>query len=122
LGNENELRRLAIDFTSSRSPYSPLHGCVGALDGVLFKISKHADKYPPAKYNCRKGYYALLLQVLVDSRYKVLYVSSKCAGATHDNLAFSVSTLCGTRPSPEGKRDETVSTTPRRSARLRDKG
>jgi DDE superfamily endonuclease len=93
LGNENELRRLAIDFNSSRSPYSPLHGRVGALDGVLFKISKPADKYHPAKYYCRKGYYAIPLQVLVDSRYKVLYVSAKCAGATHDNLAFYVSTL-----------------------------
>jgi hypothetical protein len=29
----------------------------------------------------------------VDSRHKVLYVSAKCAGAIHDNLAFSVSTL-----------------------------
>jgi hypothetical protein len=29
----------------------------------------------------------------VDRRYKVLYVSTKCAGATHDNLVFSVSTL-----------------------------
>jgi hypothetical protein len=93
LGNENELRRLAIDFTSSRSPSSPLHGCVGALDGVLFKISKPADKYHPAKHYCRKGYYAISLQLLLDSRYKVLYLSAKCAGATHDNLAFSFSTL-----------------------------
>jgi hypothetical protein len=30
--------------------------------------------------------------------------------------------FCGTRPRSEGKRDETVSTTPRRNARLRDKG
>jgi hypothetical protein len=29
---------------------------------------------------------------------------------------------CGTRPISEGKRDETVSTTPRRNARSRDKG
>jgi hypothetical protein len=29
---------------------------------------------------------------------------------------------CGTRPSSEGKRDETVSSTPRRNARSRDKG
>jgi hypothetical protein len=29
---------------------------------------------------------------------------------------------CGTRPSSEGKRDETVSTTPLHNARSRDKG
>jgi DDE superfamily endonuclease len=30
---------------------------------------------------------------VVDSRYKILYASARCAGATHDNLAFAVSTL-----------------------------
>jgi hypothetical protein len=27
-----------------------LHGCVGALDGVLYKISNPAEKYHHAKY------------------------------------------------------------------------
>jgi DDE superfamily endonuclease len=91
--DREKLRRVSIDFTSSRSPPSPLHGCVGALDGILFKISKPADHFHPAKYYCRKGFYALPFQVVVNSRYKILYVSARCAGATHDNLAFAVSTL-----------------------------
>jgi DDE superfamily endonuclease len=93
--NADELRRMAIDFTNSRSPPSPLHGYIGALDGILSKVSKPADIYHPAKFYCRKGYYALPFQVVVDSRYKVRYMSVRCAGATHDNLAFSVSTLNG---------------------------
>jgi hypothetical protein len=73
-GNTDDLRRMAIDFTNSRSPPSPLHGCIGALDGILLKVSKPADIYHPAKFYCRKGYYALPFKVVVDSRYKVRYM------------------------------------------------
>jgi DDE superfamily endonuclease len=93
LDNSEELRRVSTDFKSSRSPPIPLHDCVGALDGILFKILKPADHYHPAKHNCRKGFYALPFQVLVNSRSKILVVSVRCAGANHDNLAFAVSTL-----------------------------
>jgi hypothetical protein len=93
--NAKELRRMAVDFTNSRNPPSPLHGCIGALDGILLRVSKPADLYHPAKFYCLKGYYALPFQAVVDSRYNVRYMSVRCAGATHDNLAFSVSTLNG---------------------------
>jgi DDE superfamily endonuclease len=87
------LRRLSIGFTQSRCPPSPLHGCVGALDGVLVKISKPPNSCRPAQFYCRKGFYAIPVQVVCDYRYKILHASMKCAGSTHDRIAFAVSEL-----------------------------
>lgn len=92
-GDERALRLLSIGFTRSRCPPSPLHGCVGALDGVLVKISKPPNSCNPAKFYCRKGFYAIPVQVVCDYQYRILYASMKCAGSTHDRTAFAVSDL-----------------------------
>jgi hypothetical protein len=77
------------------NPPSSLHDCIGALNGILLKVSKPANIYHPVKCYYCKGCYAFHLLVVIDSRYKVRYISVRCAGATHDNLAFSVSSLNG---------------------------
>jgi hypothetical protein len=89
--DDRKLQRMARAFTQSRA--SPLFGCVGALDGILIPIRKPRDDLCPRKYFCRKGYYALPVQVVCDSSYRFLFMSALTAGATHDNLAFSVSNL-----------------------------
>jgi hypothetical protein len=91
--NEIALRKCSIQFINSRNPPSPLHGCVEAVDGLLLHITKPADRYNPAHYFCRKGFYAIPLQVVCDSNYRVLYISMKCAGSTHDRVAYEVSAL-----------------------------
>jgi hypothetical protein len=87
------LWRLWIGLTQSWCPPSPLHGWVRALDGVLVKISKPPKSCRPAQFYCRKGFYAIPVQVVCDYRYKKLYESMKCACYTHDRIAFAVSEL-----------------------------
>jgi hypothetical protein len=65
--DEVALRKCSIQFITLRNPPSPLHGCVGAVDGLLLHITKPADRYNPAHYFCRKGFYAIPLQVVCDS-------------------------------------------------------
>jgi hypothetical protein len=90
--DETKLAEMARAFTQSRK--SPLFGCIGALDGILVPMQKTPDHQSLRKYFCRKGYYALPLQVVCDSSNRFLFMSGRTAGSTHDSLAFSVSTLC----------------------------
>jgi len=50
------LKSSANRFKTSRSPPSPLSGCVGALDCIAIKIAKPHDELNPAAFFCRKGY------------------------------------------------------------------
>eukprot|EP00171_Calliarthron_tuberculosum_P003440 IDg3440t1 len=85
------LRSLSNRFKSMRG--SPLTGCVGALDGICMRIRKPNEEERPAAYYCRKGYYAVPVQALVDCSYRFLSFSGKCVGSTNDSLAHGVSCL-----------------------------
>jgi hypothetical protein len=89
--DETKLASMAQAFTKSRR--SPLFGCIGALDRILIPIQKPPDHLSPRKYFCRKGYYAIPLQVVFDSSYRFLFLSGRAASATHDSLAYSASIL-----------------------------
>lgn len=86
-------RKKANDFQTSRSPPRPLHGCVGALDGISVKIKNPSEEHEPAQYYIRKGYYSIPVQALCDSQYNFMCYSAKCVGSTHDALAHSVTAL-----------------------------
>lgn len=86
-------KEIARRFQSSRKGVNPLPGCVGALDGICIKIKKPDSAENPAMFYCRKGFYALPVQAVVDSDYMFRYCSAICAGSTHDALAYSVSSL-----------------------------
>jgi len=70
-------------------------GCVGAVDGIVIKIVKPklADCPNPRAYYCRKGFFAITVQAIVDSRCKFLWMSTDCAGSCHDATAFACSEL-----------------------------
>lgn len=87
------LRAIAKRFQTSRKPANPLPGCVGAVDGICIKIKKPKPRENPALFYCRKGFYAVPVQALVDSDYIFRFCSALCTGATHDALAYSVSGL-----------------------------
>ena len=92
-----------------------VRGCVGALDGVVFKIHKPPEGEAPSRYYCRKGWFAVNAQVVCDSNRRITYLSTcpsltyanaplsltypmlstgtVCAGATHDSTAFKCSSL-----------------------------
>lgn len=87
------LRSIAKRFQTSRKSVNPLSGCVGAVDGICVKIKKPEPQENPAMFYCRKGFYAIPVQALVDSDYIFRFCSAICTGSTHDSLAFSVSGL-----------------------------
>jgi DDE superfamily endonuclease len=63
------------------------------LEGIIIPIQKPPDHLSPRKYYCRKGYYAIPLQVVCDSSYRFLFLSERAAGATHVSLACSGSII-----------------------------
>lgn len=87
------LRQSAERFKTSRYPPNPLSGCVGALDGIAVRIKKPRDDNHPAAYFCRKGFYSLPIQCVVDANYTFLCFSARCVGSTHDSVAHAVSAL-----------------------------
>ncbi len=88
-----KLRELADGFSAFRHAPSPIHGCIGALDGIAIAIQKPPDQYVPRNFYCRKGKYALPVQAVVDYKYRFLYMTCKCVGSTHDSIAFATSSL-----------------------------
>jgi len=91
--NGGKLNGISFGFKSSRRLPNPLTGCVGALDGISIKICKPLRHERPAAYFCRKGFYSLPVQALVDSEYRFLSFSARCVGSAHDSMAHSVSSL-----------------------------
>eukprot|EP00951_Prasinocladus_malaysianus_P004139 scaffold29253_cov31-Prasinocladus_malaysianus.AAC.2 len=70
-------------------------GIVGALDGVVLLISKPSllDVPNPSDHWNRKGHYAVVYQVLVDSKMKIQWFCCKSTGNTNDSVAFDTSSL-----------------------------
>jgi len=90
---ERRQQEFAIGFKNSRSPPSPLNGCIGAIDGIAIKIRNPHDDLNLSNFYCRKQFYALPLQALVDATYRFICCSLRCVGSTHDVLSLSISGL-----------------------------
>lgn len=83
--------KISDSSKNSRRRLNPLSGCVGALDGISVKIKKPTVN--PAPFYCRKGFYFIPIQALVDSMYRFLSMSRICVGSANDALAHAVSDL-----------------------------
>ena len=94
-GTEEVRKKLELGFRKSRNPYNTLRGCVGASNGISVKIGKPKKSECGALSHiwCRKGYYSLPVQAVVDSRYRFLDISAKCVGSTHNYTALSISSF-----------------------------
>lgn len=87
--DKDDLDQPSRGFSDLGVRVNPLMGCVGALEGIAIKIRKPKGEYIPRNYYCRKAYYAVHFQALVDARYHFLCLSSVVCGSTHDSLAYS---------------------------------
>lgn len=67
--NEDELKQSAEELKFSRSFSSSWSGCVGALDGIAIKIKKPNNNAQPAVFYCRKGFYSITIQSIVNPKY-----------------------------------------------------
>lgn len=81
----------ALEFTESRKLSNPLPGCVGAVDGIHIKIEKPWNKFNPLQFFCRKGFFSIPVQAMVDASYRFIASSAICKGATHDSVALDLS-------------------------------
>ena len=88
-----QFREQALNFACSRPYVNPLPGCVGAIDGITIAIEKPKKQYNPVAFFCRKGYYAIPVQALVDSNYMFMAASAFCTGSTHDSAALDMSNI-----------------------------
>lgn len=88
-----ECQRQAVGF--SRKGWNPLHGIVAALDGIAIEIQQPTPKdcREPRKYFNRKGFFSICCQVAAGFDYKILYLSAKHPGSTHDSTACASTAL-----------------------------
>jgi hypothetical protein len=95
LGDDDRLRTTAQAFAEKSG--GVLGGCIGALDGWLVKIkcpSLYFDGVRnPGSYYCRKGYYALNCQAIVDKNKRIIWASIGNVGCTHDSACFKKTAL-----------------------------
>lgn len=89
LSDVHRMRAVSARFAEqSRDIFT---GCIGALDGWLVKIKKPTDKdnvSDPGDFFCRKGFYSINVQVIVDRDKRIIYRSIKSRGGEHDAPAF----------------------------------
>ena len=90
LNDVSEMEKVSQGFSTRSNGI--LIGAIGAIDGWLVMISKPTlfrDVQPNATaFYSRKGFYALNVQVIVDHRKKVRWVSYSHKGASHDSSCF----------------------------------
>ncbi|XRB21296.1 DDE Tnp4 domain-containing protein [Pseudoscourfieldia marina] len=94
-----ELKRRAAEFFELSK--STVDGCVGALDGIVFKMKKprrrdigHGNvEENVGNYWCRKGFYGVAMQAIVDAKLRFLWLGGFAAGCTNDVHAFGMTQL-----------------------------
>jgi len=91
--NENELNNISEAF--ARFSNGVFKGIIGAIDGLAIRIKAPSmfECIDPGSYFCRKQFYALNVQAIVDSYKRILWVSTGHPGCTHDSTAFSSTQL-----------------------------
>lgn len=91
--DETGLKSLSYGFQYSRSPASPLRGCVEAVDGIAIQIKRSSTDPHPRNYWSRKGMYSIPVQAVANSMYQFQYMSATCTGKTHDSVAFACTVI-----------------------------
>ena len=90
LSNEEAMRRVSIGF--SKRSNGIFKGAIGALDGWLVRIIRPSffrDGYRNITgFYSRKGFYALNVQCIVDDKKRVLWLSYRHKGGSHDSSCF----------------------------------
>lgn len=93
-----ELKKLAKGF-QERDKHKPYMGrafsdIVGALDGYAIEITYPGSQVEnPEAYKNHKGFYAIILQAICDSRGRIIYYDIQFAGKTHDSVGWGETEL-----------------------------
>ena len=97
----SELYQVASEFNKYTGGF--ITGCIGAIDGLLIPIRSPGKQDNQAKlFRCRKGYTAINVQAIADSRGRFLYASiGIIPGSCHDSFAWSKDSMCGRLRDPD---------------------
>lgn len=89
----NDLGRLqSISNGFAQFSGHALEGCIGAIDGLAIRIrcpSERDGVSDPGNYFCRKGFHALNVQAVVDSKKRFLFASPSHVGSANDARAWA---------------------------------
>ena len=88
-GNALLTKRIAAGFSELSGHI--IDGCVGDVDGVMIKITK--PSYNGSQFYCRKGFFALNVQAVVDSTRTINYLAIGSTGSTHDSTAWKATKM-----------------------------
>ena len=90
---EDERRDTASGFEVKTG--GVMKGCLGALDGLAVKIKEPSlfDCPNPTSYRNRKGFFAVLVQAICDSKRLFTFASVECQGSCHDSTAFDATSF-----------------------------
>ena len=95
--NMEAMKQAAKDFAKNSRNEGVFGGIIGVLDGWLVKIGcpslKHDNVLNVGSFYCRKGYYALNVQAIVDRNKIIVWRSIKYRGSEHDSTAFKRSEI-----------------------------
>ena len=91
------MKKAAKEFAKNRWNEGIFSRIIGILDGWLVKIGcpslKHDNVLNVGSFYCRKGYYAVNVQAMVNRNKIIIWRSIKCRGSEHDLTAFKRSNL-----------------------------
>ena len=91
LGDKDAMAKVSAGF--SKRSHGVLKGAIGAIDGWLVRIVRPGFKRDGIKnvtsFFSRKGFYALNVQCIVDDKKRVIWLSYKHKGGSHDSSCFS---------------------------------
>ena len=90
LDDQESMQKVSDGF--SRRSNGVFKGGIGALDGWLVRIIRpcwYRDGFKNiTAFFSRKGFYALNVQVIVDDKKRVLWLSYSHKGGSHDSNSF----------------------------------
>jgi hypothetical protein len=93
LKSPSRLAALAAGF--AHRSCNVIHTCVGAIDGILLPIICPAQTHAKnqRQYWCRKQFWAINVQAIVDAQSRFIYASVRYPGAVHDSYAWKADPL-----------------------------
>ena len=94
LDDEAEMNKTAAKFKTVGCHQGILGGVIGCLDGWIVKIRKPSRRDTigdVSSFYCRKSFYGLNVQAMVDREKRIIWRSIRCRGSEHDYNAFKKS-------------------------------
>ena len=86
--DESSLNELTDELQESKERTNLLYGCLGLVDGIAMAMERPLDEYVPHNFYFRKAMYGLPVQAVVEHSLRFRYMPRRCAGRTHDAVAF----------------------------------